>query len=299
MMLAADHYLERRKIEKGWSNDKKYRVVTAAGEVCLLRVSDAAQLDAKKKEYEIIQKFASLGFPMSQPLEFGLCEDGICMRLSWLEGDDLELVLPELPEAEQYRLGREAGTILKKIHALPLDPTDVPMATKREKKLRQLAAYERSAVRIPGDEGPVRYVKDHIDLIWREPPVYQHGDFHPGNLIYLPNGSIGVIDFNRWEVGDPYEEFCKLESFGREVSVPYCVGQVDAYFDDAVPEEFWRTLAVYVAHTSLYSIKWAEQFGAHEVEEMTRRCRTAFEDYCRFHKFVPGWYNKGQCGRSK
>lgn len=167
MIVLGNRYLERRKIEKGWSNDKKYRVVTAAGEVCLLRVSDAAQLDAKKKEYEIIQKFASLGFPMSQPLEFGLCEDGICMRLSWLEGDDLELVLPELPEAEQYRLGREAGTILKKIHALPLDPTDVPMATKREKKLRQLAAYERSAVRIPGDEGAVRYVKDHIDLIWR------------------------------------------------------------------------------------------------------------------------------------
>ena len=37
--------------------------------------------------------------------------------------------------------------------------------------------------------------------------MYQHGDFHPGNLIYMENGEIGVIDFNRWEVGDPYEEF--------------------------------------------------------------------------------------------
>lgn len=38
--------------------------------------------------------------------------------------------------------------------------------------------------------------------------------------------AIGVIDFNRWEVGDPYEEFYKLESFARELSVPYCIGQI-------------------------------------------------------------------------
>ena len=37
------------------------------------------------------------------------------------------------------------------------------------------------------------------------------------------------------EVGDPYEEFYKLESFGVEVSIPYCIGQIDAYFEDAVP----------------------------------------------------------------
>ena len=286
-------FLSKEPVEKGWSSDKKYRVVTEAGEVCLLRVSDAAQFAEKKKEYEIIQKYASLGFPMSQPLAFGLCPEGVVMLLSWLEGDDLESVLPALPEAEQYRLGREAGTILKKIHALPLDPADVPATTKREKKLRQLAAYEESPVRIPGDEAAVQYVKEHIDRIWREPPVYQHGDFHPGNLIYLPNGSLGVIDFNRWEVGDPYEEFYKLESFGREISVPYCAGQIDAYFDDAVPAGFWATLAVYVAHASLYSIKWAEPFGVREVQDMTRRCRAAFADYDGFRRDIPNWY-KGE-----
>ena len=293
-MMKQFHFRSIEPVNKGWSSDKKYRVVTEAGELCLLRVSDAALFEAKKKEYEIIQKYASLGFPMSQPRDFGLCEDGTYMLLSWLEGDDLERVLPALPEAEQYRMGREAGTILKKIHSLPLDPADVPTTTKREKKLRQLAAYERSAVRVPGDEAAVRYVKEGIGLIWREPPVYQHGDFHPGNLIYLPDGSLGVIDFNRWEVGDPCEEFYKLESFGREISVPYCVGQIDAYFDDAVPAEFWQTLAVYVAHASLYSIKWAEPFGPDEVREMTRRCRAAFEDYDGFRNVVPGWYRGGE-----
>ena len=116
----------------------------------------------------------------------------------------------------------------------------------------------------------------------------------PGNLIYTPEGKIGVIDFNRWEVGDPYEEFYKLESFGRELSVPYCIGQIDSYFQDHVPVDFWKALAVYVAHASLYSIKWAEKFGQEEIDGMIRRCRIAFDDYDGFSSVVPRWYHKWQ-----
>lgn len=86
----------------------------------------------------------------------------------------------------------------------------------------QLQYYEQSAVRINGDETAINYVKNHIDLIWKQNPVYLYGNYHPGNLIYTKENSIGVIDFNRWEVGDPYEEFYKLEFFGIESSIPYC-----------------------------------------------------------------------------
>ena len=282
----------RIPVPKGWSSDRKYRGMSRAGDPCLLRLSDASKYDSKKKEFEIVQKYASLGFPMSQPLDFGTTPDGsqVYMLLSWVDGRDLEEVLPSLPEERQLELGRKAGAILKKIHSLTLDPADVPAATKKEKKLLQLARYEQSALRIAGDETALRYVKENIDLIWREAPVYQHGDFHPGNLIYTPEGNIAVIDFNRWEVGDPYEEFYKLESFGREVSVPYCIGQIGAYFLDDVPPDFWRTLAVYVAQASLYSIKWAEPFGPEEICGMTRRCQTAFEDYDSFASVIPKWY---------
>nr|WP_298678198.1 hypothetical protein [uncultured Treponema sp.] len=50
------------------------------------------------------------------------------------------------------------------------------------------------------------------------------------------------------------EEFYKLESFGTEVSIPYCKGQIDSYFDNAVPQNFWEALAVYSAHAALFSI---------------------------------------------
>lgn len=280
-------------ISKGWSSDKKYLVETADGKLQLLRISDIEAYEAKKKEYEIITKYSQLGINMSMPIEFGICNEGknVYMLLSWVEGRDLEEVLPELSEQEQYKLGRQAGTILRKIHSIPLDPADVPATTKREKKLTQLARYEESNVRISSDEIAVAYVKENINSIWQKTAVYMHGDFHPGNLIYMQDGSIGVIDFNRWEVGDPYEEFYKLESFGIEISVPYCIGQIDAYFNDDVPVDFWTANAVYVAQATLFSIKWAEKFGQADVDGMVRRARASMKNFDNFNLSVPKWYS--------
>ena len=291
---SSKNWISAEPVEKGWSSDRKYRIETLSGEHLLLRLSDIEQRDEKEKEFQIIEKYSKLGFRMSMPLEFGVCSGGqsVYMLLSWLEGQDLETVLPQLPEKEQYLLGRQAGSILKKIHSVELDPEDVPRKTKKEKKLLQLAKYESSGLRIPGDEPVIQFVRDNIDRIWTGPPVYQHGDFHPGNLIYMEDGSIGVIDFNRWEAGDPYEEFYKLVSFGAEVSVPYCVGQIDSYFGDDVPQDFWIANAVYSAHASLYSIKWAEKFGQEDIDGMVRRAHDALKVFDGFKRTVPEWYTE-------
>ncbi|MBO4325535.1 MAG: phosphotransferase [Lachnospiraceae bacterium] len=280
-------------VDKGWSSDRKYRIRTSSGEKLLLRVSDIAQYEEKKKEYRVIEKYSKLGFPMSTPVSIGICNDGknVYMLLSWVDGCDLEEMLPKRSEEEQYRLGRKAGEILKKIHSVPLESEDIPQKTKQEKKLMQLGRYENSNLRIADDETAIQYVKDNIGQIWQQPPVYMHGDFHPGNLIYMADGSIGVIDFNRWEVGDPYEEFYKLESFGTEISIPYCIGQIDAYFSDNVPEDFWKANAVYVAQASLFSIKWAEPFGQKDIDGMVRRAKKAFADFDGFRRIVPKWYS--------
>lgn len=287
-------WLSCEKISKGWSSDEKYKIVTKDGQALLLRISDISAYGSKKKEFEIVKKYSKLGFPMSQPVDFGICNEGknCYMLLTFVEGIDLEEALPTLPEKEQYLLGREAGKILKAIHSIPLCEGDIPEKTKRERKLSQLQKYVDSPyLRVENDEIAIDYVKNNINLIWKEAPVYQHGDFHPGNLIYMNDGRIGVIDFNRWEVGDPYEEFYKLEGFGIEVSIPYSIGQIDAYFDDDIPADFWGALAVYCAHAALFSIKWAEKFGQKDVDGMVERCHRAFENYDKFNSVIPKWYD--------
>lgn len=285
------------QVNKGWSDDRKFYIETEDRQRLLLRTSSIERYEQKKQEYAMIGKYSTLGFGMSRPVRFGtLPNQGICyMLLTWVDGQDLELALPKLEPQEQYRLGREAGEILNSIHSLEAPADEFSAEAQKSKKKMQLQKYMDSAVRIQGDERAIELFNRNIHKICAKPPVYQHGDFHPGNLILTPGRHIGVIDFNRAEIGDPYEEFYKLESFGTEVSLPYCLGQMDAYFKDAVPEEFWEVHAVYVAHAALYSIKWAEKFGSADVENMIRIGRKIFAHYDNFNSSVPNWYS--QAGR--
>ena len=72
--------------------------------------------------------------------------------------------------------------------------------------------------------------------------------------------------------------------------IPYCVGQIDSYFEDDVPNEFWEIQAIYVACYTLYSIKWAEKFGEKEILGMKRRFYRTFENYENFKTIIPKWY---------
>lgn len=55
---------------------------------------------------------------MCQPIEFGVCDEGVYSVQSWGDGDDAEEVIPMLSDTEQYVYGLGAGRILKKIHSI-------------------------------------------------------------------------------------------------------------------------------------------------------------------------------------
>ena len=198
-IATCDKWSKIEKINKGWSNDTKYYIEAENNQKLLLRISDIDQYEQKKKEYSVICKFSKLGFKMSEPINFGVCNNkqNVYILLTWIEGEDLELSLPKLEPDEQYKLGREAGAILRKIHSLDVPTDEIPTETKILKKKIQIQRYIDSEVRISGDEVALDFININIDKIWSTPPVYQHGDFHPGNLILTPDKKIGVIDFNR------------------------------------------------------------------------------------------------------
>lgn len=285
-----------KKIEYGWSSDEKYYIEDNKNAKYLLRISTGDTYEQKRKEFKIIKKFNTLDFKMSRAIEFGYFNEhkNVYMLLSWIEGCSLEEKLNSLPEIEQYRLGLYSGEILKQIHSIPVHPQDVPSINKIPKKLLQLQRYEDSLVRIPNDETAIAFVKSNIDMLCKSSPVYKHGDFHVGNLIYTPDRTVGVIDFNRWECGDKYEEFYKVQSFDVEQSIAFSVGEIKGYFKGNPPIGFWKIQAIYVAHASLYSIKWAEKFGQREVDGMTKRCLEAFDHYDNFNLIIPKWYSQNK-----
>jgi aminoglycoside phosphotransferase (APT) family kinase protein len=288
----SDRYQSVTELGGGWSADRKFKVVTKDGDTRLLRVSTTERLERKKLEYDVMTRFLDSGITMNVPLSLWTDpeEDSVFMELTWIEGQDLSTVLPTLTEDRQYALGREAGTILRALHNIQVPEGFPDRGSLSAKKLRQLDLYERSVLRIDDDHDAIRFVKDNIHLTEARKKVLCHGDFHPNNLILMDDGHLGVIDFDRLDLTDPYEAFYKIQSFGRTVSVPYCVGQIDAYFDDDVPDDFFPAHAVYVAQASLYSIIWASKFTDEDISVMVSIARQAFLDHDGFGQTVPHWY---------
>ena len=201
------------------------------------------------------------------------------------------MTLPALPEDEQYRLGVQASRVLRKIHTLPLRPGEGRSREEQQQKiLSRLDQYEQGQLRLPGDERPLRFAREQVGLVGQRPPVWCHGDFHAGNLIYTPQGEAAVIDFNRMRPVDPYEEFYKVELFDAEDSVPFAAGRIDGYFDGEIPPAFWQVQKVYVAYTILYSLLWAAPFGQGEVDGMRARYERSMRAYDNFEREVPRWY---------
>lgn len=78
-------------IRKGWSNDTKYHIETENSRQLLLRISDIEDYE-QKNEFEIIKKYATLGFEMSQPVDFGVFnkQQNVYIFLTWVKRQDLE-----------------------------------------------------------------------------------------------------------------------------------------------------------------------------------------------------------------
>lgn len=71
-----------------------------------------------------------------------------------------------------------------------------------------------------------------------------------GNMIIDREGKLCIIDFNRCDYGDPWEDFKRIV-WNAQKAPRFASGMVAGYFDDHVPTEFWKLLALYIASTPL------------------------------------------------
>lgn len=283
-------FAAKEPIRKGWSGDKKYRVTDAAGVPYLLRVSGPETFAAKREEFERMREAAALGVPMCLPLEFGLCAEGVWSLQSWIEGEDAEKVLPGLPLARQYEYGLEAGRVLRRIHAIPAPPEQEDWEARFNRKLdRNILRYRACPIQLENGQALIDYINDHRQLLKDRPQTWQHGDYHIGNMMLDRAGRLTIIDFNRSDWGDPWEEFNRIVWCAQKAP-PFAAGMVDGYFEKQVPEGFWRLLALYVASNALGSLPWAIPYGPGEVETMRNQAREVLTWYDSMRRIVPTWY---------
>ena len=105
------------------------------------------------------------------------------------------------------------------------------------------------------------------------------------------HGHIVVVDFDREDYGDPWEEFNRIV-WCAQSSPKFATGMVDGYFDSDVPMEFWELLALYISSNSLSSLPWAIPFGQDEIDVMTKQAEDIMGWYDNMRNVVPSWYRK-------
>ncbi|MBQ3231969.1 MAG: phosphotransferase [Clostridia bacterium] len=283
-------FVKKTLIDKGWSGDKKYMAVTSGGEKFLYRVSGKETYDVKKAEFEMMKKLADLNLPISNSLEFGENEDGVYSVQTWIEGEDAEEKIPTLTRKEQYRLGTDSGKILQKIHSIPAPSTQEDWETRFNRKMdRKIEGYLACPIKAEGGENFIRYINANRHLIKNRPQTFQHGDYHIGNMMINGEGTLFVIDFNRFDFGDPWEEFNRIVWCAQKAPA-FAKGMLDGYFDGNVPHEFFETLALYISSNALSSVYWAVPFGEEEIHVMLNQVKDILSWYDNMNTTVPSWY---------
>lgn len=293
------------EIRKGYSDERKYVLSLPDGDKLLLRIIEPAGeaiIGRKQAEFNVIRDLGQYSDKIPETKYFGVSEDNqICFSiLRYIEGTAAEDSLPKFPDNIQYAIGVAAGEELKKMHGMKA-PAWYPGWY--ETRTRKHAYYLRGLAEVSTKQEGVdmekihAYVESGVDLMKNVEPTFQHDDYHPGNII-VRNGSFGgVIDFNRYDWGDPIHDFYKVAHFSRNDSVPFSVGQIDGYTGGTIPQSFWKKYALYVAMSIVSDTVWSYRYSvrtgtSEQIERSKKTIQTIWRDHSGFESDVPHWYHE-------
>ncbi|MGD0032769.1 aminoglycoside phosphotransferase family protein [Paenibacillus illinoisensis] len=293
-ILKLQQAMELQPIMEGYSSDLKFKVKIPGRGDFLLRTFDLSQEPLKRNEYQCMAGMQELGVHCPFPVSMGrLDEENGYMLLSYIEGEDASKVLPQMNQQSQWAIGVQAGAELRKIHQFKLeDQAESWYIRKSKKHMRYAEKYRQCSVKMEHDQHVLAFIEENLDWMKHRPDGFQHDDFHPGNLVIKDDKLAGVIDFNRFDQGDPVHEFLKLGLFASETSIPYSIGQIQGYFGGNEPDEqFWRLYSLYTAMALVSSVVWIQQVKPEETSDMMDKIERVREDHDDFRRFVPRWYN--------
>lgn len=298
-------YLYVEEIEEGYSGEQKYVLGLPGDEKRLLRIiepaSDAVIL-RKKAEFNVLRDLRDYSDMIPDAHYFGVSEENdLCfMIVRFIEGTNAEQSLPNYSDEVQYAIGVAAGEELKKMHALKA-PAWYPgwYETKKRKNEYYLRALEECTTKLRGVDlnAVVEFVESRMDLMKNVESSFQHDDYHPANIIVNKGTFSGVIDFNRYDWGDPVHDFYKIAHFSRNISVPFSVGQFDGYNRGNVSHEFWKKYSLYAAMSIVPDIVWSYRHSirtgtAEQIERSQKTIQTILSDHESFELDVPLWYHE-------
>jgi aminoglycoside phosphotransferase (APT) family kinase protein len=291
-------YLNKYKVEnispliKGYSNDKKYLLQLNNNKSLLMKVSNIKSYTRKKQEFNYLNIHYNNGVKCSKPLEFFKLEkSNACISIvTYLEGKSGDEALPLLSKEIQYSLGYQAANELRKIHKVKPSDTFNWYEKRWEKYQLKKAKLFELGYSFYKQREIENYIETNFKILKESYIRFQHDDFQPANIIINDKELIGIIDFNRYDWGDPIEDFFKLPKYTNEISMQFSIGQVDGYFNDNVPDIFWRKYNLFVAlnfHASML-----DGHSHNQLNKVSERQINIFNIHDFGTHGAPEWYVK-------
>ena len=277
-------------ITKGFSFEKKFKLTSDRGDF-LVRLSPITAYEAKAKEFALIQQLYANGVHCNQPIALWQAEAAatVCTLYSFLTGVDAEEQIGAWPVATQYQIGVAAGQDLRRINALSRS-TNTWKARKWQKHERYVKRYYQQTYRLKNDAQLLRFIETYYDPTEAEQDRLQHDDFHLGNIVLTGQHYGGILDFERYDWGDPLHEFVKLDWFTWPVSEAFAFGQVEGYFGTRqLTEAQCLPIAVYIAMSLLSTTVWTLEFYPHTWPEMEKQLLSLLARYDYFDRIRPPW----------
>ncbi|WP_445296569.1 aminoglycoside phosphotransferase family protein [Chitinimonas sp. PSY-7] len=189
----------------GWDN-RTFRL----GEHMLLRMPSAADYASQvEKEQQWLPRLAPLlPLPIPVPLAIGKPAAGYPWKWSiyrWLDGDTARSA--QIADPHDFATGLAQFLIALQMIDTKGGPPPGPHSFYRGGALTIYDAETRAAIAALKSKIDAAVATEvweaALKTIWRDPPVWVHGDISPGNLLVKAGKLNAVIDFGQLTVGDP------------------------------------------------------------------------------------------------
>jgi aminoglycoside phosphotransferase (APT) family kinase protein len=276
-------------LKKGWSLDKKYLLTGSNGKFTL-RISEKKSLEKQMEEYNAISSIDSVD-QMIRPVSYGTVDElHSYIIYNYIDGRDLKEVIRGLDSMLQYDLGIQAGIALRKIHEVEKPDFEDVRSRYNRKITDKINAYREGTVKMEKLEVYIPFLTENRHLLDERPTVLLHGDYHLGNMI-IRDEKVYIIDFNRYDFGDPYEEFDRM-TMNSSFSPQFSKGLLHGYFKGVPPMDFWWLLKLYAITNAVGSIPWAEKYSPDSMDFLFKMIDNTLDDYVDTSTPIPDWYKK-------
>ena len=282
-------YNEMIKVNKGWSNDTKYKVILGQ-EPYLLRVSAIRLKDRITKLFDIMYQLDKYSVPICSPIKMSVVDSDIHALYSWIDGHDLNDMIDDFDENEQYQLGIVSGNHLRTIHRIEVPNHLESWSNRFNKKIdSKIKKYRESNLKVDEIELFIDYVNQKRYLLNDRPQCFQHGDYHVGNFMINDSNELKIIDFDRYDFGDPWEEFNRIV-WSAQKAPTFASGMIDGYFEKQVPDTFWELLLLYISSNTISSLVWGLEISEAEYQVMVHQMHEILQWYDHLKIRIPKWY---------